>query len=121
MKQNQQIPSGYGECPVCHGTGWEIYRETPEGYKEPLEFTRRCSKCKGKRRINDQTGVPPEYCSADLTKFNFEEYKSRISERLLRILSMSLADGKNREKDYIFGAKQREVVKHSLPAALQDP
>lgn len=35
MKQNQQIPSGYGECPVCHGTGWEIYRETPEGYKEP--------------------------------------------------------------------------------------
>ena len=53
MKQNQQIPSGYGECPVCHGTGWEIYRETPEGYKEPLEFTRRCSKCKGKRRIND--------------------------------------------------------------------
>lgn len=45
----------------------------------------------------------------------------RISERLLRILSMSLADGKNREKDYIFGAKQREAVKHSLPAALQDP
>ena len=78
MKQNQQIPSGYGECPVCHGTGWEIYRETPEGYKEPLEFTRRCSKCKGKRRINDQTGVPPEYCSADLTKFNFEAYKSRM-------------------------------------------
>ena len=78
MKQIQQSPSGYGECPVCHGTGWEIYRETPEGYKEPLEFTRRCSKCKGKRRINDQTGVPPEYCSADLTKFNFEAYKSRM-------------------------------------------
>ena len=59
MSQNQQIPSGSGECPVCHGTGWKIYREAVEGYKEPLEFARRCSKCKGKRRINDQTGVPP--------------------------------------------------------------
>ena len=78
MSQNQQIPSGSGECPVCHGTGWEIYREAVEGYKEPLEFTRRCSKCKGKRRINDQTGVPPEYYSVDLSKFDFGAYKSRM-------------------------------------------
>lgn len=80
MSQNQQIPFGYGECPVCHGTGWEIYREVVEGYKEPLEFTRRCSKCKGKRRINDQTGVPPEYCSADLSKFNFGAYKNKMDK-----------------------------------------
>ena len=78
MSQNQQIPSGSGECPVCHGTGWKIYREAVEGYKEPLEFARRCSKCKGKRRINDQTGVPPEYYSADLSKFDFGAYKSRM-------------------------------------------
>lgn len=78
MIQNQQIPSGSGECPVCHGTGWKIYREAVEGYKEPLEFARRCSKCKGKRRINDQTGVPPEYYSADLSKFDFGAYKSRM-------------------------------------------
>ena len=85
MSQNQQIPSGSGECPVCHGTGWKIYREAVEGYKEPLEFARRCSKCKGKRRINDQTGVPPEYYSADLSKFDFGAYKSRMdnSGRLL--------------------------------------
>ena len=38
MSQNQQIPSGSGECPVCHGTGWKIYREAVEGYKEPLEL-----------------------------------------------------------------------------------
>ena len=70
---NQQIPSGSGECPVCHGTGWKIYREAVEGYKEPLEFARRCSKCKGKRRINDQTGVPPEYYSADLDVYKRQE------------------------------------------------
>lgn len=33
---------------------------------------------KGKRRINDQTGVPPEYYSADLSKFDFGAYKSRM-------------------------------------------
>ena len=37
MSQNQQIPSGSGECHVCHGTGWEIYREAVEGAQSAKE------------------------------------------------------------------------------------
>lgn len=29
-----------GKCPVCQGTGWEIFTEKVEGYTEPIEFTR---------------------------------------------------------------------------------
>ena len=28
MNQNQLTQSDYGECPVCHGTGWETYYAT---------------------------------------------------------------------------------------------
>lgn len=31
-----------GKCPVCQGTGWEIFTEKVEGYTEPIEFTRVC-------------------------------------------------------------------------------
>lgn len=32
MNQNQPTQSDYGECPVCHGTGWETYYATVYDY-----------------------------------------------------------------------------------------
>lgn len=74
MNQSQQIPSGYGDCPVCHGTGWQVWLESVEGYTEPLTFSKICPKCKGRKRTNDNTGIPPEYCNTDISKFDFTAY-----------------------------------------------
>ena len=49
MSQNQQIPSGSGECPVCHGTGWEIYREAVEGYKGTFRVYKKMLKVQRKK------------------------------------------------------------------------
>lgn len=78
--QDRQRQSNSGECPVCHGTGWEITLEILEGYREPLALAKRCSRCKGKRYINDQTGIPPEYCNADLSKFDFSVYRQNMGK-----------------------------------------
>lgn len=69
MNQNQQIQSDSGECPVCHGTGWELYTATVVDYGLPEEitFAQRCSKCRGQFRGEDRTGTPKEYHDADLT------------------------------------------------------
>ena len=51
MNQKIQYPSAYGECPVCNGTGWELYTATVFDYGEPesLTFARKCTKCTGDR------------------------------------------------------------------------
>ena len=101
MNQNQA--SGYGdECPICKGTGWEIYWATVFDYGEPtqLEYVHKCPRCSGKYRTADRTGVPDEYREADLYKFNFEAYSEDLSK--LKNLAWSMlqnfekwqADGK---------------------------
>lgn len=82
MNQNQQIPSDSGECPICHGTGWEIYNATvyDYGYPEVIQYARKCSKCKGGYRALDRTGTPKEYHDADLGKFNFDIYQRDVSK-----------------------------------------
>lgn len=77
MNQNQQTLSGCGECPVCHGSGWELYTATVFTYGDPEEMTyaRRCTKCTGVRRREDNTGVPEEYHDADFMKFDFSAYR----------------------------------------------
>lgn len=49
MNQNQLTQSDCGECPVCHGTGWETYYATVYDYglPEEIQYARRCPKCKG--------------------------------------------------------------------------
>ena len=116
--QDRRRQSNSGECPVCHGTGWEITLEILEGYREPLALAKRCSRCRGKRYINDQTGIPPEYCNADLSK-----YTAGIWARCPRSLMISwrtLTDGRNRAKVYIFGVRHREAARPFSPAAWQD-
>ena len=78
---NHQAAFVSGDCPVCHGTGWEIYKATVFDYGEPMEldFARRCTKCSGTRRLEDKTGVPEQFHDADYSKFNFKAYSNDCS------------------------------------------
>lgn len=74
MYQNQVLNSG--DCPICKGTGWELYQATVYDYGEPttVDMVKKCPRCSGTIRLKDRTGVPEEYYEADLYKFNFEAY-----------------------------------------------
>lgn len=76
---NQRIVPGYGdECPICHGTGWEIYTTIVRDYGKPEKatFTRPCTRCIGIRRNKDNTGIPEKYHDADFEKFDFSVYQN---------------------------------------------
>lgn len=78
MNQNQHIQLNSGnDCPLCQGTGWEPHIDFVEGYGE-VESRKRCSRCQGKMRLNEYTGIPSEYCDTDLSKFDFGAYKSKM-------------------------------------------
>ena len=80
MNQNQALDSG--SCPVCNGTGWELYKGVVHDYGEPreLNFARPCPRCSGQRRVFDRTGVPDEYRDADIDKFKFDSYSKDMSK-----------------------------------------
>lgn len=72
---NNQAVSGSGDvCPVCNGTGWELFEKMVDGYDTPLEYSRPCPRCKGKNREHDETGIPPQFRDADIHKFGFDSY-----------------------------------------------
>ena len=80
MNHTQNQASGSGDkCPVCGGTGWELYEKMVDGYDTPLEYSRPCSRCKGIRRVKDETGIPPQFCEADIYKFDFDAYNQDMS------------------------------------------
>ena len=82
---NQAAAQNFGiECPVCGGSGWELYLSDVGGYDTPLEFARRCTKCSGDRRSHDRTGVPSQFYEADLSKFRFDLY-NRNMEKLEKL------------------------------------
>ena len=76
MNPNLQCNSGNESCPVCRGTGWELYKGVVYDYVEPTElnFARPCPRCSGTHRIFDRTGVPDEFRDADIDKFKFDSY-----------------------------------------------
>lgn len=64
-------------CPICGGMMWKTYDVgyIPNyGFAHP--FAEVCEKCRAKYRSEDETGVPMEYCEAELDKFNFNAYSS---------------------------------------------
>lgn len=78
---NQDQASGSGDkCPVCNGTGWELYEKMVDGYDTSLEYTRPCPRCKGKSRVNDEIGIPPQFCDADIHKFDFGTYNQDMDK-----------------------------------------
>ena len=91
-QENRPTQSEYGnECPVCHGTGWEVCSHEVEGYPTPLSLARICPRCKGRRRVNDQTGIPPEYRDADISKFDYSVYQCKM-ERMAKVFTSFVED-----------------------------
>ncbi|MFG6369567.1 MAG: ATP-binding protein [Lachnospiraceae bacterium] len=74
MEHNQEAVLNSDVCPVCSGTGYELYRQRVDGYKMPLEFARSCTRCRTRRRLQDLTGAPPQFRDADISKFGFGSY-----------------------------------------------
>lgn len=78
---NSLVVSGSGtECPVCYGTGWELYVTDVDGYGSQIKFARRCGRCSGTRRLQDKTNVPPQFYEADLSKFRFDSYSKNMDK-----------------------------------------
>lgn len=75
MEHSREAASNSDICPVCGGSGWETYNpgEIP-GYGIPQDFCRPCTRCQTQRRLQDLTGVPPQFRDADLGKFGFDSY-----------------------------------------------
>lgn len=90
MECNQEAALNSDVCPVCGGTGYELYQQRVSGYETPLEFARPCTRCRTQRRLQDMTGVPPQFRDADLSKFGFDSYSHdmgnlrKITEDFLR-------------------------------------
>lgn len=74
--------SNSGDCPICKGTGWEMYQATVYDYGEPMvvDMVKKCPRCSGTVRLKDRTGVPEEFSEADLYKFDFEAYSEELSK-----------------------------------------
>lgn len=91
MEHNQESVLDSDVCPVCGGSGWETYNPGEIlGYGVPQDYVKPCSRCRAQRRMQDETGVPPQFRAADLGKFGFESYSHdmgnlrKITEDFLR-------------------------------------
>lgn len=68
------------KCRVCGDTGWVLMRQNIEDYGDNILFARACDKCKIQRRLADTTGISPEYCDADLSKFRWNIYNVDMTQ-----------------------------------------
>lgn len=96
MEHSQEAVLNSDICPVCGGSGWETYNpgEIP-GYGIPQDFYRPCTRCRTQRRLQDMTGVPPQFRDADLGKFGFDSY-SRDMGNLRKIAADFLKNYRER-------------------------
>lgn len=84
MEHNQKVALNSDVCPVCGGTGWEVFE-----ILNAQDGMRPCPKC-GTAIMNDMTGEPPQFRDADLSKFGFDSYSrdmgnlQKIAEDFLR-------------------------------------
>ena len=95
MEHNQEAALNSDICPVCGGTGYELYMQRVDGYETLLEFARPCTRCRTQRRLQDMTGVLPQFQDADLSKFDFDSY-SRDIGNLRKIVEDFLGNFQNR-------------------------
>lgn len=68
------------KCKVCCDTGWILMRQNVADYGDGILFARACDKCKIQRRLADTTGISPEYCDADLSKFRWDIYNVDMTQ-----------------------------------------
>lgn len=95
MEHSQEVALNSDVCPVCGGTGYELYMQRVDGYDTPLEFAKPCTRCRTQRRLQDMTGVPPQFRDADLGKFGFDSY-SRDMGNLRKIAADFLKNYRER-------------------------
>lgn len=84
-----------GRCPVCHGSGWELYtvsaRELEYVYgdaAEDMEYARKCTRCLGIKPTEDLTGAPDTMREADIYKFDFSCYGVNTAKLKQIVFSM---------------------------------
>ena len=94
-----QVPNGIhlnkepdDKCPICHGTGWELYKTydgSEEIYGKPteIEYARRC-RCKSNAFVSeDRTEFPLMYRDCDIYKFDWNSYKDDMASIKSVVLS----------------------------------
>ncbi|MBP3544520.1 MAG: ATP-binding protein [Lachnospiraceae bacterium] len=74
--KHQEVSNYGSECPVCHGSGWELYELTDKA--QP--YAKPCKLCRISRRSEDITGVPPQFRFTDLSRFDFNAYSVDMAE-----------------------------------------
>ena len=102
QRKNMIVPSRSDACPICGNTLWKTYDAgiIPD-YGRANLFAVPCEKCREKYRATDETGIPSEYCEADLSKFNFGIY-STDTENMKKIAHDFVENFKSRwEKDKV--------------------
>lgn len=91
MKSNLQVVSASGNketCPICGGSGWEMYYQPVELYDRKMTpFMKECSRCGGKND-EDSLGIP--FAECDITRFNFKAYSVSIDK--IEKIALSLVD-----------------------------
>lgn len=91
VKSNPHPVLNYGNketCPICGGSGWEMYSTAVEIYNGKMaQFAKKCSCCAGKIS-EDLTGIPFSEC--DITRFNFGVYSVNLDN--IKKIAMSLVD-----------------------------
>lgn len=80
MECSQEAALNSDICPVCGGTGWELYK-----IPDAQDGARPCAKCKAVMRLNDMTGAPPQFRDADISKFGFDSYSHNMGN--LRLIA----------------------------------
>ncbi len=90
-KSNPRPVLNYGNketCPVCGGSGWEMFWQAAELYNGRMTpFMKKCSKCNGKND-EDSSGIP--FAECDITRFNFKAYSVSIDG--IEKIALSLVD-----------------------------
>lgn len=85
-RQNPRVVSAFGDkeiCPVCGGSGWEMFWQAAELYNGRMTpFMKKCSKCNGKND-EDSSGIP--FAECDITRFNFNAYNYKIVDNVCDI------------------------------------
>lgn len=91
MKSNLQVVSASGNketCPICGGSGWEMFLAPAEIYGGKMaQFAKKCSRC-GSKQDEDFSGIP--FAECDITRFNFKAYSVSIDK--IKKIALSLVD-----------------------------
>lgn len=88
----------YSECPVCSGTGYEIFIDEHEAMPgEKAEYVRKCSRCNGatdtySQVIKERANIPAAFYNDDMSRFNRNIYVDTDGKAIDISKQMKLVD-----------------------------